>query len=166
MLSQICLLEGAIMNLKTFGTVCLIGLAPVFAGCATITRGTSDVWVVETIPAGASVKTSHGFYCESTPCAMKMPRKSTFTADISKPGYKTAQVSVVNKVSNGGGAAMAGNVLVGGIIGAGVDASNGAMLDLVPNPVKLTLEPVDGTPSAAAPAAEPVAAAAPVPPSS
>ncbi len=35
---------------------------------------------------------------------------------------------------------MAGNVLVGGIIGAGVDASSGAVLELVPNPVEVQLE--------------------------
>ncbi|WP_233145023.1 hypothetical protein [Paracoccus yeei] len=47
---------------------------------------------------------------------------------------------VTNRVSGGGGAAMAGNVLVGGIIGAGVDAGTGAMLELVPNSVKVQLE--------------------------
>ena len=34
---------------------------------------------------------------------------------------------------------MAGNVLVGGLIGAAVDASTGAMKSLVPNPVAVTL---------------------------
>ena len=29
---------------------------------------------------------------------------------------------------------MAGNVIVGGLIGAGVDVASGAMLDLTPNP--------------------------------
>lgn len=36
---------------------------------------------------------------------------------------------------------MAGNVLVGGIIGAGVDAGTGAMLDLTPNPAHVDLRP-------------------------
>ena len=57
----------------------------------------------------------------------------------------------MTKVAGSGGAAMAGNVLVGGLIGAGVDASSGAMLDLVPNPMKVTLEPE----GAAAPASQP-----------
>jgi hypothetical protein len=35
---------------------------------------------------------------------------------------------------------MAGNVLLGGIIGAGVDVATGAMLDLVPNPLVVKLE--------------------------
>src|SRR3712207_6603516 len=88
------------------------------SACATVTRGTSTAWEVQTTPSGAMVKTSHGHMCESTPCAIKMPRKSQFTATISKPGYKTATVSVTNKVAGGGGAAMAGNIIAGGIIGA------------------------------------------------
>ena len=37
---------------------------------------------------------------------------------------------------------MAGNVIVGGLIGVAVDAMSGATKKLTPNPVKLTLEPV------------------------
>ncbi|WP_433951857.1 hypothetical protein [Brevundimonas diminuta] len=43
-------------------------------------------------------------------------------------------MTVANKVSTGGGVAMVGNVLAGGIIGAGIGAGTGAMLDLTPNP--------------------------------
>ncbi|MDO5646688.1 hypothetical protein [Paracoccus sp. (in: a-proteobacteria)] len=50
------------------------------------------------------------------------------------------QVRVTNRVSGGGGAAMAGNLVLGGIIGAGVDAANGATLELIPNPVEVTLD--------------------------
>ena len=48
---------------------------------------------------------------------------------------------------------MAGDVLVGGLIGAGVDTPSGAMLDLAPNAVKVTLET-----DPAAPPAEPAKA--------
>lgn len=113
--------------------------------CATATRGTKTAWEVQTTPAGARVETSHGMSCASTPCSIKMPRKSEFTATISKDGYKPATVSVTNKVSTGGGAGMAGNVLLGGIIGAGVDVASGAMLDLTPNPAVVTLEPAAPT---------------------
>jgi len=108
--------------------------------CATVTRGTNTAWEVSTSPPGAKVKTTNGFFCDSTPCSLKMPRKSQFTATITKDGYKPVDVVVTNKVSGGGGAGMAGNVLFGGIIGAGVDVTSGAMLDLTPNPVALTLE--------------------------
>ena len=39
-----------------------------------------------------------------------------------------------------GGAAMAGNVLIGGVIGAGVDSVTGAAKVLSPNPLKIELE--------------------------
>ena len=39
---------------------------------------------------------------------------------------------------------MAGNLFLGGIIGAGVDASTGAMNDLVPNPIEVVLVPLGG----------------------
>ena len=48
--------------------------------------------------------------------------------------------SVVSSISGGGGTAMPGNLLLGGIIGAGVDASNGAMNELSPNPLHVVLE--------------------------
>ena len=115
-------------------------------GCATITRGTKDVFVVETDPIGASVTTTNGFTCKATPCSIKMSRKSDFDVTISKPGYKTWTGHVTNKVAGGGGAAMAGNVLVGGIIGAVVDGNNGSMLDLVPNPLTVKLEQGEDAP--------------------
>lgn len=137
----------------------LAGLS--LCACATVTRGTNTAWEVQTDPSGARVETSHGHQCPSTPCAMKMPRKSQFSATITKPGYKPVTVSVTNKVSGGGGAAMAGNVILGGIIGAGVDASSGAMLDLTPNPAIVKLEKDEPVaPAAATPAAAPAPAPA------
>lgn len=38
---------------------------------------------------------------------------------------------------------MAGNILVGGLIGIGVDAVTGATLDHFPNPAVISLVPVD-----------------------
>ncbi|MGN7867681.1 translation initiation factor 2 [Paracoccus sp. 22332] len=110
------------------------------AGCATITRGSNDALIVNSTPTGAQVKMSDGQTCNNTPCTFKVPRKSELNVLITKDGCKHQQVRVTNRVASGGSAAMAGNVLVGGIIGAGVDASSGAMLDLVPNPVEVTLD--------------------------
>ncbi len=120
------------------------------SGCATITRGTHDAFVVQTDPVGASVKTSNGFSCDATPCSMRMERKSEFDVTISKPGYKTWTGHVTHKTASGGGAAMAGNVLVGGIIGAVVDGNNGATQDLVPNPLVIKMEKLDDASSSAA----------------
>lgn len=113
------------------------------AACATVTRGVHETWSVETDPSGAQVKTSNGFACEQTPCTFRMERKSEFDVTITKEGYKPYTGHVTHGVSKGGGLGMAGNVMVGGIIGAGVDATSGAMLDLKPNPLKVTLEKLD-----------------------
>jgi len=78
-----------------------------------------------------------------------MPRKSEFVATLRLPGYRDATVTVTNKVATGGGVAMAGNVLVGGLIGAGVDAGTGAMLDLTPNPAHVDLQSETAPASAA-----------------
>ena len=110
------------------------------AGCATITRGSNDVLVVNSTPSAAQVKISDGQSCTGTPCTFKVPRKSELNVLVTKAGCRPQQVRVTNRVASGGGAAMAGNVLVGGLIGAAVDAGSGATLELVPNPLNVTLE--------------------------
>ncbi len=141
-----------------------LGVAALSLGaCATVTRGDSTAWEVRTSPPGASVKTTNNMQCDSTPCSLRMPRRSEFDATITKAGYKPLTVHVTHKISGAGGAGMAGNVLIGGIIGAGVDVATGAMYDLTPNPVDLALEKDDvpAAPLAAAPAAAPAVTPAP-----
>jgi hypothetical protein len=111
--------------------------------CATVTRGSKDAWVVNSEPTGAKVETTNGHQCAATPCAIKMSRKSKFTATLTKPGYKPATVQVSHKTANAGAAGVAGNVLLGGVIGLGVDMATGASQDLVPNNVTIKLEPED-----------------------
>jgi hypothetical protein len=134
------------LNRAARAAVCLAALSSLGA-CATVTRGSSDTWTVNTTPSGAAVKTSNQFACDSTPCTFKMSRKAEFDVTINKAGYKTWTGHVTHHVSGAGGAGMAGNVILGGVIGAVVDASTGAMNDLVPNPLNVTLEAAGGTPA-------------------
>lgn len=112
------------------------------AGCASITRGSTEQVTVTTEPPGAAVRTSMNYACPQSPCTFQVGRKDEFIVTASKPGYQDASMPVKTKVAGNGGAAFAGNVLVGGLIGMGVDASTGAALDHYPNPVLLKLEPV------------------------
>lgn len=128
-------------NYAKFVAICALGLS--VSACATITRGSKDVLEIQSTPSRAAVQTSNGYSCAETPCAIKMPRRSEFVVTLSKPGYHTTNVNVSHEISGAGGAGMAGNVLLGGLIGAGIDAGTGAMHDLTPNPVVVTLEPVD-----------------------
>lgn len=119
----------------------LVGSVLLVQGCATITRGTTEVLVIETTPSGADVSLSNGLRC-FTPCALEVKRKANLVLDITKAGYEPARLNVLSEVAGAGAAGMAGNVILGGVIGAGVDAATGATKRLVPNPVRVTLNPV------------------------
>lgn len=118
----------------------MLGATLALGACATVTRGTKEVFVVESEPPGAVVEMSNGMSCKATPCSFKVPRKEALVVTVSKEGYETSSHTVQTQVSGGGGAAMAGNVLVGGLIGVGVDAASGAMLEHKPNPLQVTLQ--------------------------
>ena len=132
---------------RASAAVALIALGATVSGCATVTRGTHEVWSVNTTPPNASVKTSNGFACDATPCSFTMNHRETFDVTITKPGYKPWQGHVTHQFSTGGGAALAGNVIVGGGVGMIVDAASGATQKLVPNPLNVTLEPVQASAS-------------------
>ena len=135
----------------------IAAIAASSAACATVTRGTTEAWTVETDPGGATVKTTAGFACDATPCTFKMPRKSEFDVTITKPGYKPVTTRVTHQTAGAGAAGMAGNVILGGLIGVGVDAVSGATQEIKPNPlvVKLELEPMSAS---AEPTVQPAAA--------
>ena len=122
--------------------VLAVGVAAWLGACASITRGTGEQVAFQSEPPGAEVKLSTGLGCPQTPCAFEVPRKDSFIATFTKAGYQPEQILVGTKVSGGGAAGMAGNLIAGGIVGAVVDASNGAQLDHDPNPVLAHLKPL------------------------
>jgi len=133
------------------------------SACATVVRGTDEAFTVETVPGGAAVHTSNGYSCDQTPCVWRIHRNSDFQVTITKPGFKTVTTQVMHVTSGAGAAGMAGNVLLGGVIGIGVDAVTGASQDLKPNPLHVVLEP-DAPMAAPPPAPMPMPAAPPTPP--
>ena len=134
--------------------------ASTLSGCATITRGTHEKFNIRSQPSGADVSLTNGLRC-TTPCHLNLRRKEEFVATVTLPGYKPAQISVESKMHGGGGAALAGNLVAGGIIGGAIDGTNGSLRDLKPNPIDVTLvqETVPGP--VVTPSATPVAAADP-----
>lgn len=117
----------------------LVLLTVSITSCATITHGTKEVLRVETIPTNAMVELASGKRATS-PAFFKIYRKDTVFLTISKDAYKTKEIKLPAQVSASGGLGMAGNVIVGGIIGAGVDTMSGAMYSHKPNPLIVTLE--------------------------
>jgi hypothetical protein len=79
-----------------------------------------------------------------------MDHRSSFDVTITKPGYRSWTGHVAHQFAAGGGAAFAGNVVLGGGVGMIVDAATGATQKLVPNPLNITLEPAQAAGAAAA----------------
>lgn len=124
--------------------VALAAVTLVLTACATITRGTTEVWVVNTDPPGATVEISNGHQCTS-PCSVELKRKHDYHVKIAKAAYEPIETDVKSQIVGAGAAGMAGNVLVGGLIGVGVDAYSGATKGLKPNPLTVNLTPASGS---------------------
>ena len=116
-------------------------LALLLGSCASITRGMTNQVQLASHPAEAQARTSMGHVCV-TPCTLQFNRKDEFSVIFSKPGYHSAEVPVRTQIAGAGAAGFAGNVLLGGVIGMGVDAASGATLEHFPNPVAVTLIPL------------------------
>ena len=114
-------------------------------GCASITRGTTEIFVIETTPSNSRATLSTGLTCK-TPCSLTVPRRGDFVVTIERDGYETVRSNISSGVDGDGAAGMAGNVIFGGILGAGIDAGSGAMQSHKPNPLQVTLVPLDTTP--------------------
>jgi hypothetical protein len=104
------------------------------SACATVVRGTTDEVKITSVPEGLEAETTLGTQC-TTPCAFEVKRKNEFTVTVTGPEGDKRTQRVETKIKGAGVAGLAGNVLIGGIIGAGVDAATGAGLTHVPNPV-------------------------------
>lgn len=125
--------------MRTFATI--VACTALLGGCATITRGTTEAWSVQTEPVGADIRLSSGEQCKS-PCTLQKKRKDPFQVTIDHAGYEQVVTQIVSSVKGAGAAGMAGNVLIGGLIGIGVDAVTGAAKDLTPNPLIVKLAPL------------------------
>lgn len=105
-----------------------IALTPVFlGGCASIVNGVSQSVSVTTPPtqkAACLLSNNKGkWYIPNTPGTVKVHRSyNDLTVVCQKAGYQNANLSVKSKIN----AMVAGNVLIGGLIGVGIDAADGA----------------------------------------
>jgi hypothetical protein len=129
------------MNDRLISALCVAVCLVLASGCASITRGTTEAYAVQTKPPGAEVRSSSGWRCE-TPCSVKVKRRSDFVLTITKPGYENVTATVTSSIDGAGAAGMAGNVILGGIIGAGIDAGTGAMHSHKPNPLVVEMVPL------------------------
>ena len=115
----------------------------VLGGCASVTRGWTEQISLASTPAGAvaTVSGSENHTC-TTPCAVQVNRNSDLQVSFEMPGYESEVVVLTKELATAGAAGFAGNVLLGGLIGMGVDAISNAPMDHKPNPVIVTLRAI------------------------
>jgi hypothetical protein len=106
------------------------------SGCATVVKGTTQVIPINSDPTGAEVLVNNNML-GITPTEIKLKRKNDHQVIIRKEGYSTVTMPVLKSV----GGAVWGNVLAGGLIGWGVDATSGAQYNLSPETIFVTLRP-------------------------
>lgn len=123
-----------------------ISLVPVFlflgaftSSCATIIHGTTQRVPVSSVPSGARVAVNEST-AFTTPTALELSRKEHHTLQFSLEGYHP-EVVKLESVTSG---VVMGNILLGGLIGWGVDAASGAQYRLVPESIHVTLRPLTG----------------------
>ena len=132
--------------------------AATLGACSTIIEGTSQEISISTKPPEASCALERDGVeigrVPSTPGKVTIEKnKQNILITCNKDGYKEAVYTNASDYA----AATAGNLLIGGIIGVGIDAATGAANKYESN-VEITLEPEDGTlpkPEQTQPAATP-----------
>lgn len=126
-----------------FKRIITLSLLLLLTACASVTRGTREEFVINSDPEGAKAILSSGQTC-ITPCTLKLKRKQSFSVRFEKDGFIPTEATVDSHIAAAGAAGFAGNVLVGGIIGAGVDVYSGATKALSPNPLTVAMAPASG----------------------
>lgn len=129
------------MNKMRLGVFALLPLA--LSACSTIVEGTSQDIQVNSTPPGARCELKRDGtvigVVPSTPGSVNVKKtKQNIMVTCSKEGYQDASFN--NKSDFAG--ATAGNLLLGGIIGVGIDAATGATNKYDPE-VNITLPPKD-----------------------
>lgn len=138
------------MKIKVF---LIVTLGVALGGCASVTRGTTENIAIASTPSGAEAIIS-GLDVPTTcltPCAVVAKRNADITVTFQKEGYASQTVQLTKEVPATGAAGFAGNLLLGGLVGMGVDAATGAATDHKPNPVTVTLQPSAPAPLPAPP---------------
>lgn len=147
--------------MRSFG---ILALSVMLGGCASVTRGTTENISISSTPSGVEAIVS-GMEVPTTcttPCSVVVKRSADISITFQKEGYEPQIVPPAGDIQTGGAAGFAGNLLLGGVIGMGVDAATGAATDHKPNPVIVTMQP-SVPPRARPPAPKKPRAPAPAP---
>jgi hypothetical protein len=140
--------------------VAILSVASLLAACATITKGTSQVVAVNTpgVPGATCtlISSAIGTQVVVTPATLPLAKGSD---NISVRCTKDCYQDGAGVISSNMESMTAGNIILGGVVGLGVDAMTGAMNKYTPE-IQVIMTPIPGC-GAPPPARAPVAAARP-----
>jgi hypothetical protein len=147
-------------TVRMIASVIAVAAASSLTGCASIVSGTNQVVSVETLHATGKVdgavcklENDKGTYFVTTPGTVTVHRAyGDMLVKCEKAGIPAGLATVKSSTKG----MMAGNLLFGGVIGAGVDAASGAAYDypaLFQVMMGETIKLPSGVSTAAAPAA-------------
>ena len=129
------------------------------SGCATIVHlGGNEERNVSSEPAGAKVVID-GTERGVTPLATKVERKKDHAVVLTKEGFEENQSRVESHLSWW----VAGNVILGGLVGILVDVLSGGGYTIEPDAVAVTLKPIEGVATSAAPPLSSLTQSPPIP---
>jgi len=155
------------MTTRNLAALAALVCASALSGCGTITQGTSQDIAITSTPPGAHCeltrKGEHVASLDKTPGSVKVDKtKNDILLSCSLTGYQDASVNL----ESGYGAGTFGNIILGGVIGWGIDSATGAD-NKYPSSANVQFVPVGqaSAPAAAVPASTsaPSAPAAPAP---
>jgi hypothetical protein len=131
------------MRILAFSAI-IIGLAVATGGCATITRGTTQVVAINTPGApGATcslTSASIGGQTVVTPAVATLQKgRDNVSVHCTKECHQDG-AGIIPSTMEG---MAAGNIVLGGVIGLGVDAASGAMNSYAPE-VQVMMPPIPG----------------------
>ena len=121
-----------------------LAIGIILTGCATITRGTTQVVAINTpgVPGATCTLTSESIGTQTlvTPSTVPLQKGvNNVAVHCTKQCYHEGVGVIASNVEG----MTAGNILVGGVIGLGVDAASGAMNSYAPE-VQVVMTPIPG----------------------
>ncbi len=113
--------------------ILLLGLTA--TSCASIISTNKQGVRITSYPAGAVIL-DNGTNIGRTPITAQLSRKNDHMIQLKLDGYQTFEISLTKKFNE----VALGNILLGGLIGLGVDAISGAIYKLSPSEVLYDFE--------------------------
>lgn len=104
-----------------------VSIIILLSGCATMIRGTEQEISVNTNPTAADIQFSNGQSCIS-PCTIKTKRNQSLQISVTKEGCHQQTATMMPTLAG-----------AGAMLGGFIDYGTGAVYDLHPNPLTISL---------------------------